>query len=59
MCTGTHIDDDDITVAFVPLTKVEYDALRCQIGISKNDDTTDGRGGRRYMPYAFTEQGIA
>lgn len=28
--------------------------LRCQIGISK-----EGRGGRRYLPYAFTEQGIA
>lgn len=28
--------------------------LRCQFGISK-----DGRGGRRYLPYAFTEQGIA
>lgn len=41
------------------LTKVEYDALRCQNGISKNDVTTDGRGGRRYMPYVYTEQGIA
>ena len=41
------------------LSEVEYEALRCQIGISKNDDTSDGRGGRRYMPYAFTEQGIA
>jgi hypothetical protein len=28
--------------------------LRCQIGTSK-----EGRGGRRYMPYAFTEQGVA
>ena len=27
--------------------------LRCQFGISK------GRGGRRYLPYAFTEYGIA
>lgn len=37
------------------LTKEEYETfLRCQIGISK-----EGRGGRRYMPYAFTEQGIA
>lgn len=41
------------------LTKVEHEVLRCQIGISKNVDTTDGRGGRRYMPYVFTEQGIA
>jgi len=32
------------------LTKSEY--LRCQFGTSK-------RGGRRYLPYAFTEQGVA
>ena len=36
------------------LTKEEYDFLIFQIGISKT-----GRGGRRYMPYVFTEQGIA
>lgn len=36
----------------------EEDFLRCQNGISKDDDP-DGRGGRRYMPYAFTEQGIS
>lgn len=37
------------------LTQAEYDAfLRCQIGTSKK-----GRGGRRYLPYAFTEQGVA
>ena len=37
------------------LTKAEYEIfLRCQIGTSKK-----GRGGRRYMPYAFTEQGVA
>ncbi|MHC4216468.1 MAG: ORF6N domain-containing protein [Planctomycetota bacterium] len=35
------------------LTKEEYDSfLRCQNGISKK-----GRGGRRYLPYAFTEHG--
>src|SRR4051794_31879565 len=33
------------------LTEEESIALRCQIGTSK------GRGGRRYMPYAFTEHG--
>ena len=33
------------------LTKDEDDALRCQIGTSK------GKGGRRYLPYAFTEHG--
>ncbi len=37
------------------LTKEEYDSLIFQIGISK----TGGRGGRRYLPYAFTEQGVA
>lgn len=37
------------------LTKQESDALRFQFGISK----TEGRGGRRYLPYAFTEQGVA
>ncbi len=35
------------------LTKEEYDALRSQ------NATSNGRGGRRYLPFAFTEQGIA
>ena len=38
------------------LTEEEF--LRCQNGISK-DESAEGRGGRRYMPYAFTEQGIS
>ena len=33
------------------LTPEEFESLRCQIGIS------NARGGRRYMPYAFTENG--
>jgi phage regulator Rha-like protein len=37
------------------LTKEEVEPLRFQIGTSK----ISGRGGRRYLPYAFTEQGIA
>ncbi len=37
------------------LTKEEADSLRFQIGMSK----IEGRGGRRYLPYAFTEQGVA
>jgi len=37
------------------LTKVEYDSLKFQFGISK----IKGRGGRRSFPYAFTEQGVA
>jgi len=36
------------------LTKAEAEALRSQIATSN-----DGRGGRRYAPYVFTEQGVA
>ena len=36
------------------LTAEEADVLRCQIGTSN-----EGRGGRRYLPYVFTEQGVA
>jgi hypothetical protein len=36
------------------LTSEELAALKYQIGTSK-----EGRGGRRYRPYAFTEQGVA
>jgi len=35
------------------LTVEEYFSLRSQIATSKK------KGGRRYMPYAFTEQGVA
>lgn len=35
------------------LTNEEYESLRSQIV------TSNGRGGRRYLPYVFTEQGIA
>ena len=35
------------------LTTEEFDALRSQVA------TSNGRGGRRYRPYMFTEQGIA
>ena len=38
----------------VRLTSEEFESLRFQIGMSKK-----GRGGRRYLPYGFTEQGIA
>jgi hypothetical protein len=37
------------------LTTEEVEFLRFQIGISK----PTGRGGRRYLPYLFTEQGVA
>ncbi len=36
------------------LTREEFEALRSQIVISN-----PGRGGRRALPYAFTEQGVA
>ena len=35
------------------LTKEEFESLRLQI------ETSKGRGGTRYLPYAFTEQGVA
>ena len=43
------------------LTKSEFDILRSQIVTSKieNDDKVEKRGGRRELPYVFTEQGIA
>lgn len=37
------------------LSKEEFAALRSQSGSSKGE----GRGGRRYAPYVFTEQGVA
>src|SRR5271157_6529140 len=36
------------------LTKEETDSLLLQFAISN-----EGRGGRRYLPYAFTEHGVA
>jgi len=44
------------------LTKEEF--LRCRIGTSKVhnlrfQNETSSYGGRRYLPYAFTEQGVA
>jgi hypothetical protein len=36
------------------MTENEVTLLRSQIAISKT-----GRGGRRYFPYVFTEQGVA
>lgn len=35
------------------LTKEEFAGLRCRFG------TSNQRGGNRYLPFAFTEQGIA
>jgi hypothetical protein len=49
------------------LTKEEFEALRFQFETSEKSDkplrlqnaTSKGRGGTRYLPYAFTEQGVA
>lgn len=51
------------------LTKEEFENLRFQIGTAKADKILrsqfvtskkeDGRGGQRYLPYAFTEHGVA
>ena len=43
------------------LTKSELQNLRYQFGISNliSQSVTSSRGGRRYLPYAFTEQGVA
>ncbi len=43
------------------LTTEEAESLRCQSGTSKIQELEkkDGRGGRRTLPYVFTEQGIS
>ena len=43
------------------LTENEFQTLRFQIGTSKQnlEIKDEFRGGRRYLPYVFTEQGIA
>jgi phage regulator Rha-like protein len=48
------------------LTADEHNSLRSQIETLKNENhlrfqigTSNPRGGRRYFPYAFTEQGVA
>ncbi len=49
------------------LTKEEFDSLRSQFVTLNEDDvslrlqsaTSKGRGGTRYLPYVFTEQGVA
>jgi phage regulator Rha-like protein len=48
------------------LTRQEFDNLKFQIETSETsnslrlqNETSKGRGGTRYLPYAFTEQGVA
>ena len=45
--------DDDF---MFQLTEIEYKNLRCKFSTSSLNNTL--HGGRRYLPYAFTEQGI-
>lgn len=41
------------------LTDKELESLRSQFATSNNSEMEDGKkGGRRYLPYVFTEQGI-
>lgn len=41
------------------LTKKEFENLRCQVGTSSMPAGQPSWGGTRYMPMAFTEQGVA
>jgi hypothetical protein len=41
------------------LTEEEFQILRSQIATSRFEDKKTGWGGQRYLPYAFTEQGVA
>lgn len=48
------------------LSKEEFEDLRFQFETSQKSDhplrtqiATSNRGGTRYLPYAFTEQGVA
>ena len=52
--------------SFQLTTEENEDHLRCQIGTSKSEQslrsqfvTSNQKGGRRYRPYVFTEQGVA
>ena len=50
-----------VTSPNIPIFKEYYegDSVRCQIGTSPNNTYFKGQdGGTRYLPYAFTEQGI-
>lgn len=41
------------------LSKKEFENLRSQTGTSSSGETDTGWGGTRYLPMAFTEQGVA
>ena len=52
MSRSNGISQDSLQVFLFQLTPVEFEFLRSQNATSKA-----GRGGRRYLPYAFTEHG--
>lgn len=41
------------------VTREEYEDLRCQIGTSSDDLRVYGAGGRRYMPFVYSQEGVA
>ncbi len=43
------------------LREKEWEVLRCNFGTSKQTDVTnnESRGGIRYLPFAFTQEGVA
>ncbi len=41
------------------LTEAEANSLRRQIGTSKSNGKSERRGGSRYLPMVFTEQGVS
>jgi hypothetical protein len=45
-------DPEHLDPEHLQLTKEEFDNLKCHFGTSR-------WGGRRYLPYVFTENGIA
>ncbi len=51
--TDNYVCDDYPAIAEVLEWAKEMEFLRFQFGTSKS-----GSGGRRYLPYAFTEQGV-
>ena len=47
-------EESELLISQIVISKKEMSSLRFQTETSK-----EGRGGRRYLPYAFTEQGVA
>ena len=60
-------DEMEILISQIAISNDPASNLKCQSGISKTAapslifqfGTSKGRGGRRHLPYAFTEQGVA